>query len=89
MTKTQYTREEIVRRGQALYEEQIRPHVECEHRGEFLVVDVDTGEYEIDVDELSAVRRAKAKNADATLYLVRIGFPAAYRLGGRFQAVRS
>lgn len=74
------TRNDIVQRGQALYNQQIRPVVEATHRGEFLVVDVDTGEYELDADELAAVRRAKAKRPDAALYLLRIGSPAAYRL---------
>jgi hypothetical protein len=88
MPQTQYTREEIVRRGQALYDAQIRPHVEVDHKGKFLVVNVDTGDFEIDTDELAALHRARAKDADAPLYLLRIGSPTAYKLGGRFQVGR-
>lgn len=73
-------RNEIARRAQALYEQQIRPKVEKAHQGEFLVVDVDTGDYEMDADELAAMRRAEAKRPDARLYLLRIGHPTAYRL---------
>jgi hypothetical protein len=81
MPQTRYTREEIVRRGQALYDEQIGPQIEAENKGKFLVVNIETGEYELDTDELAALRRAKSKNPDAPLYLLRVGYPATYTLG--------
>jgi hypothetical protein len=84
-----YTSEEIVRRGQALYDERLRPVVEARERGKFLVLDIETGEYEIDSDELSALRRAKEKNPDAALYILRVGYPAAYRIGRSFARSRS
>jgi hypothetical protein len=46
-------------------------------------LDVDTGEYEIDSNEVAAVKRAKAKNPGAALYILRVGSPAAYRVGGQ------
>lgn len=85
MRQTRYTREEVVRRGKALYEQQIRARVEGEHAGKFLAVDVETGDYEIDTDELTALRRAKRRNPEAALYLLRIGHRTAYRLGGPFR----
>ncbi len=85
MPETRYPREEMIRRGQTLYEERIRSQVETAHRGKFLVLDVDTGDYEIETSELDALRRAKAKRPDAPLYLLRIGAPTAYKLGGRFR----
>lgn len=82
MPHPRYASEEIVQRGQALYDRQIRAEVEPGHKGEFLVVDIETGEYELDVSELAAVKRAKAKNPDAALYILRVGYSAAYRVGG-------
>jgi hypothetical protein len=38
MSSTLYASEEIVRRGQELYEERIRPNVEAEHKGKHLMV---------------------------------------------------
>jgi hypothetical protein len=78
-----YTSEEIVQRGQALYDQQIRAKVEASHKGEFLILDVDTGEYEIDRNEVAAVKRAKMKNPGAALYILRVGYPTAYRVGGQ------
>ncbi len=76
-----YTTEEVGRRGQALYDREIRDKVEAEHRGQFLVLDITTGEYEIDDSDLVASKRAMTKNPGAVLYGVRVGYPAAYRLG--------
>ncbi len=84
-----YTTEEVGRRGQALYDQQIRDKVEAEHAGKFLVVDITTGDFEIDEDDLVASERALAKNPNAVLYGLRIGSPAAYRLGATSMIVKA
>lgn len=76
-------------RGQALYDERLRDVVESRERGKFLVLDVETGEYEIDFDEVTALRRAKHKNPDAALFILRVGYPAAYRIGRSITQLRS
>ncbi|MGH8057357.1 MAG: hypothetical protein ACREOH_09000 [Candidatus Entotheonellia bacterium] len=84
MPYSHYTADEVAARGEAIYEQQIRAEVEAEHRGKFVVIDIETSEYEIDADDLEATKRALAKRPNAVLYGLRIGYPAAYRLGGRF-----
>lgn len=64
---------EIVRRGEAIYESRIRPLVETEHFGRYLVIDIETGEYEIDADLLAASDRAAAKHPGAPLYATPVG----------------
>jgi hypothetical protein len=86
MPYSHYTAEAVAARGEAIYEQQIRAEVEAEHKGQFVVIDIETGEYEIDADDLAATKRALAKRPNAVLYGLRIGYPAAYRLGGRFTA---
>ena len=81
MLQTRYTDEEVVRRGETLYEQQIKPEVKDADRGKFLVLDIETGAYEIDANELTALNRVKRRNPDSVLYMLRIGRPAAYRLG--------
>ena len=71
---------EIGRRGQALYDQTIRAQVEQENRGKFLILDVNTGDYEIDAEDLVASERLLARLPDAELFGVRIGHRAAYRL---------
>ena len=76
-----HTTEEVARRGREIYERHIRREVEPDHAGRFLVVDITTGRYEIADDDLVASDRMLSKNPDAVLYGLRIGQPAAYRIG--------
>ena len=80
---------EIVERGQAIYESRIRPLVERDHFGKYLVIDIETGEYEIDADHLAASNRAAAKHPDALLFAMRIGHRAGGRIGARSRAVET
>ena len=80
MSHPRYTSEEIARRGQALYEAQIQDKLDATCKGQFLALDIETGEYELDRDEIAALQRAKAKRPDAAFYILRIGYSAAYRL---------
>lgn len=76
------TKEEIVRRGRDIYERDIRAKLEPEHDGEFLVVDVTTGSYEVGESDVAVSDLALLqKNPDAVLYLMRVGRRAAYRIG--------
>lgn len=77
---TRFSNEEITSRGQTLYDEQIRASVEPQHDGRFLVLDIDTGEYEIADVAVDAIGRMKARHADPALFILRIGRPAAYAL---------
>lgn len=75
--------EETVRLGREIYEREIRELLEPSHEGEFVVVDVRTGAWEVDEDDVAASDRALSKNPDAVLYFARVGHLAAYRLGAR------
>ncbi len=83
MPHPRYSSAEIAERGQALYDQQVRGKVEPNYKGKYLVLDIETGEYEIDDHELAALERAKATNPDAALYMLRVGYSSAYRIGGR------
>jgi hypothetical protein len=78
--------EEVQRRAEELYEQGIRQKVETEGNiGKLLVIDVETGDYEIDTDEIAASRRAMAKHPGAALWMLRIGYDAVHSLGGRLR----
>lgn len=78
------TPERIVERGEAIYRDRIQSLVEPQEKGKYLVLDLDSGEYEIDQDEVTATKRALARHPNGTLLTLRIGYPATYHLGGRF-----
>jgi len=76
-------REELARRGQRYYEQFLRAELEPEHQGKYLFLDVETGDYELDEDQLAAMARARAKHPGAVFYILRVGYPAVGRIGAR------
>ncbi len=73
MAQVQYTKEEVAARAKTLYEQQIRARVEPENIGKYLVIDIETGEYLIDEDEIALMKRATSKYSPYNLYGLRIG----------------
>ena len=74
---------EVDHRGQEMYEQYIRGKVEtAQNIGKQIVINVETGNYEIDNDGLAASRHMLAKHPDAALFGARIGYDAVYTLGG-------
>ena len=78
---TQLPPAEIARRGEALYEQSLKPLVEQKHFGEYLVVDIETGDYELGPDYIQPTEKLLAKRSDAPLYALRIGYRAIGRIG--------
>jgi hypothetical protein len=76
-----YTDEAIALKGEAIYEERIRPLVEGEHRGEYVVINIETGEWETGEDVIPLAHRLHARQPEAPLYALRIGYAYAERLG--------
>lgn len=76
---------DLARRGEAYYSEHLRAKLEPEHKGEFLVLDVETGDYELDTSQAAALERAIAKHPMAVFHIQRVGYRAAARIGARFR----
>jgi hypothetical protein len=83
MGHPRYTKEEIAARAKAIYEQQIREKLEPEHSGQYLVIDIETGEYEVDEDSEAVSRRAYEKHPGAPLYGMRVGLRPWGRIGMR------
>ncbi|MCG8583781.1 MAG: hypothetical protein MI757_03620 [Pirellulales bacterium] len=82
MPYSDYSTQYVVSRGEVIYMDQLREKLEPGNFGKFLVIDIETGEYEIDESDLAATERALAKHENPVLYGRRIGYPTAYRIGG-------
>ena len=68
MGHPRFSGEEIVRRGEQIYAERLRETVETdENLGKIIVINIETGEYEINDDPLAASRRALAKHPGAAI----------------------
>ncbi len=83
MPHARFSGEEIVRRGEELYAQNISSKVETEENiGKIVSIDIETGEYAVDSDPVVAGLRVQAKHPDAAIYGKRIGYNVAFALGG-------
>lgn len=79
-----YSTEEIAARGREIYEKQLRDKLEPDNIGKFLVIDVETGEYEMGEDDLAVSLGAYRKKPNGARYGMRIGSPTAGTIGNAF-----
>jgi hypothetical protein len=82
-TKRRYSKEEFARRGDAIYEKGLRPQLKPGDEDKFAAIDIESGAYVIDADELKACRKLRKRIPDAQIWMVRVGHPYVHRIGGR------
>jgi hypothetical protein len=85
MSYASHTPEQVVSLGEEIYDRHIRPHLDSQSHGKFVVIDVATGSYEVDGDDLQATKRLLVNCPNAVMYGVRVGYPTAYTLGGHME----
>jgi hypothetical protein len=81
--EARYSLEEFSRRGQEIFEREVRPAVGADDDGQFVAIDIESGSYELDRDDYAATQRLRSRHPDAQIWLARVGQPAAYRIGAR------
>jgi len=83
MVKPPKDPEAFARRAEEYYARALRAQVEPKHKGESLVLDVESGDYEVDADELAAIDRARAKHPERLFYILRVGYRASVCIGAK------
>ena len=73
------TAEEIARLGQQLYDTRLKALLEPDHNDEFVVINVENGDYFLDTSDLDALRAARTEYPAQVLFLARVGAETAYR----------
>lgn len=76
-----YPKEEFARRGNAIYERDIRPLVEVDNRGKYIAIDIETGAWEMDASEIAAGNRLRQRVPDAQTWMTRVGYGYIRRFG--------
>ncbi len=85
VTKRRFSSEEVVRRGQELYQQGIRAAVEtAENIGNLVSIDIETGAFTVhgDRDDFAGTRHLRSLHPDAAICTLRIGYNAVYSFGG-------
>jgi len=76
-----YSAEETARRGDDIYEREIRALVEATNRGKVVAIDVDSGAYLIAENALAASEWLLAERPGADIWCVRVGHRSLHRIG--------
>jgi hypothetical protein len=78
-----YSKAELAQRGQALYESSIRQQVEVGNEGKIVAIDIETGDFEVDENLVTATNRLFERHPDAQPWVIRIGHCAVDHFGAR------
>ena len=70
--------------GRAIYDEKIRDKMTPEDKGKLVVIDIHSGDYEIDSDDAAALFRLIERRPDAFTWAKRVGYRTPYVMGFRF-----
>jgi hypothetical protein len=85
-----WTVEEVAASAKKLYADKIRSIVEHEENiGKMVVIDAETGEYAFDKSGIHSAIALKAKNPNARLFTIRIGYDVAVAFGGNIERVKN
>ena len=76
-----YGKEEFARRGNEIYETQVRPQVEEGNYGKIVAIDIETGAFELAKDTMTASDKLLERYPDAQIWRVRIGHKGVHRFG--------
>lgn len=77
-----YSKEEFARRGNEIYETQVRPQVEAGNHGKIVAIDIETGAFRLASDTMAASDRLLEQHPNAQIWCVRIGHKGVHRFGG-------
>jgi hypothetical protein len=82
-TQPRYSKEEFARRGDEIYQSQIRSQVEEGNDGKIVAIDIETAAFEVADNTIDATDRLYDRYPDAQPWVIRIGHRAVYRFGSR------
>ncbi|MCU0551826.1 MAG: hypothetical protein MUC48_21000 [Leptolyngbya sp. Prado105] len=78
-----YPKEEYARRGNEIYETQVRSQVEEGNYGRIVAIDIETGAFEVADTTIEATDLLYERVPDAQPWVIRIGHLTVYRFGSR------
>ena len=88
MLRSQMNSAEVASIGQTLYDKNIRSKVETDDNiGKMVIIDIETGEYQLDDSGFDASKRFHINRPDAPLYGIRIGYNVVTAIGGVMKRV--
>ena len=74
------TPKEIGERGSAIYQERLKCLLEPSHHGQFVAIDIDSGDYELGTEAHEASDQLRVRHPEAQILVERIGYPAVFHV---------
>ncbi len=74
-------KESLATRGRKFYEQHLKTLLEPDNNGKFLAIEPESGKYFMGADRTSVALEALAQMPGKLFFLMRVGFPAADKLG--------
>ena len=75
-------RGEVTKLGKKFYEEHLKPILEPQENGKFVAIEPESQEYFIGTTAIEALKKGNTSFPEKILFLARVGFPTAHKLGG-------
>ena len=76
-----YAPEDAARRGDEIYDQDVRAKLEPQHNGEIVAIDLDSGAWEVGPDQDTAAKRLESRLPDPQIMVMRVGSRCITRFG--------
>ena len=73
MAQIKRTKEEISERAKKIYEKDIKIKLSLEQRGQYLSIDVESGDYELGTSSLHTALKLKQRHPEANIFTMKHG----------------
>ena len=81
MSREGLTKEQLCSLGNKIYQDQIRDLVEPQEIGKYIAIDIESADFELANDLLTASRILRERRPQSVRFGARVGYPAAFRAG--------
>jgi len=81
MPERRYPKEIVSQRGNEIFERSIESQVADRAKLDFVMIDIESGDFEVGPNEREATERLLARHPEAQIYGRRVGSRAAHRIG--------
>lgn len=78
--ETKYSKEEMAKLGDEIYEKKIRPEVESKYQNKVVAIDIETGDYAIGNNAIEASKELSKLHKVKDVWFVRVGHPTLYKM---------
>ena len=76
--------QQLAQRGEVIYQKKLKELLEPKYNGQFVAIEVDSGDYFLGDTPLDAIHRGKEKYPDKPFHVMRVGPKTAFNLKSNF-----